>query len=300
MRYYALGSMQLAIADFSGVCKSSVCRIVPRVTFAICRHAQTYIFMPTSEEERVAAAAAFYHKFARFPRTIGAIDCTHIRIRCPGGENAEMYLNRKHWYSYNVQVVVSASEKILDVVVRWPGRTHDSRIFNESYLKERFEAGEFHGFWLVGYGGCAEKPYMMTPFRYPGDDYAKYLYNESQIRTRNVVERTFGILKRRFPVLSTGMALKLETVRHIVIACCVLHSIAVDNREPEVVLDFSLAEAVQESLNFPENENDDASALRRRQDEPAMRDILVEKTFRPLVAPQYRHIVNRRQQEEQQ
>ena len=31
------------------------------------------------------------------------------------------------------------------------------------------------------------------------------LFNESQIRTRNVVERSYGVWKRRFPVLANGL-----------------------------------------------------------------------------------------------
>ncbi|KOB64844.1 Uncharacterized protein OBRU01_23593 [Operophtera brumata] len=34
---------------------------------------------------------------------------------------------------------------IRDIVARWRGSTHESRIFNESTLKERFEAREFKG-----------------------------------------------------------------------------------------------------------------------------------------------------------
>ena len=36
---------------------------------------------------------------------MGAIDCTHIKIPCPGGENAELFRNRKGYFSINVQAV---------------------------------------------------------------------------------------------------------------------------------------------------------------------------------------------------
>lgn len=58
------------------------------------------------------------------------------------------------------------------------------------------------------------------------------LYNESQIRTRNVIERTFGVIKRRFPVLSLGMRVKLGTAKLIIVACAILHNIAVDDKDP--------------------------------------------------------------------
>lgn len=41
--------------------------------------------MPETENERGAAATLFY-RFAQFPRTIGAIDCTHVKVQSPGGQ----------------------------------------------------------------------------------------------------------------------------------------------------------------------------------------------------------------------
>jgi len=47
---------------------------------------------------------------------------------------------------------------------------------------------------------------------------AENLYNESQIRTRNVVERFFGVWKRRFPVMALGLRVKLMRVFPIITA----------------------------------------------------------------------------------
>ncbi|XP_049445652.1 uncharacterized protein LOC125896823 [Epinephelus fuscoguttatus] len=54
-------------------------------------------------------------------------------------------------------------------------------------------------------------------------------YNKAHIRTRNIVERTFGILNSRFRCLDrTGGALlyRPEKVAQIVVTCCMLHNIA--------------------------------------------------------------------------
>jgi hypothetical protein len=57
-------------------------------------------------------------------------------------------------------------------------------------------------------------------------------YNRCHIKTRNTVERTIGILKNRFSCLANKLHYKPEFVGNIVVACCVLHNIAVLNKEP--------------------------------------------------------------------
>lgn len=51
-------------------------------------------------------------------------------------------------------------------------------------------------------------------------------YNIIHKRTRIIVERTFGIWKRRFPCLSKGLTTKLSTSTTIVVACAVLHNLS--------------------------------------------------------------------------
>lgn len=55
---------------------------------------------------------------------------------------------------------------------------------------------------------------------------AEQLYNESQIRTRGIIERTFGVWKRRFPVLAYGCRLRLSTTLIVIVATSILHNIA--------------------------------------------------------------------------
>lgn len=45
-----------------------------------------------------------FFKIAKFPKVLGAIDCTHVRIVSPGGDDVEIYRNRKGYFSLNIQV----------------------------------------------------------------------------------------------------------------------------------------------------------------------------------------------------
>lgn len=99
-------------------------------------------------------------------------------------------------------------------------------------------------FKFLADSGYPLKNYLLTPLadpRTPG----QLLYNEAQIRTRNTVERLFGIWKRRFPVLAYGQRLKLKTSLSIKVATAVLHNIARNMNEEEPPDDQN-----EEQLNY--------------------------------------------------
>ena len=70
-----------------------------------------------------------------------------------GGEDAELYRNRKGYFSPNVQVISDATSRINDIVVRWSGSTNDSTIFANSSICARFETGEIKDGYILGDGG---------------------------------------------------------------------------------------------------------------------------------------------------
>ena len=99
-----------------------------------------FIFMPRNERE-IAEAKTKFHSIAHFPSVIGCIDGTHIKMQSAGGENAELYRNRKGYFSYNVQAICDKDLKIRSIDARWPGSTHDSTVFSASLVHMRFMQG---------------------------------------------------------------------------------------------------------------------------------------------------------------
>lgn len=83
LRFYATGSDQLSAADFSGFSKSTAHRIIHRVSAAIASLYKTHIVFPEKKKEILETQAGFY-KIASFPKVIGAIDCSHVKIKSPG------------------------------------------------------------------------------------------------------------------------------------------------------------------------------------------------------------------------
>lgn len=114
--------------------------------------------------------------------------------------------------------------EIFDIVSRWPGSSHDRRIFRSSRVHAKLENGKMNCI-LVGDSGYRATTYMFTPFLTTAGQ-AQIRYNYVQIRTRNVVKRLFGVWKRRFACLQVGLATKLTTTTNIITARAVLHNIA--------------------------------------------------------------------------
>ncbi|XP_018407216.1 PREDICTED: putative nuclease HARBI1, partial [Cyphomyrmex costatus] len=175
LRIYATGSFLITIGDFSGVSTTSAHYIVHRVSQAIARLQPRYIHFPTTQQEIRKEQLQFYN-IARFPRVIGCIDCTHVRVQSFGGENAELFRNRKGYFSLNTQVVCNSNLEITNIVARWHGSVHDSTIFNNSRLRANFENGAYDNGLLLGDSAYPIKKYLVTPLLTP-QSAAERLYN---------------------------------------------------------------------------------------------------------------------------
>ena len=164
-----------------------------------------------------------FYQIQRFPGCIGAIDGTHIPIINPGGENPEIYRNRKGFFSLNCQVIAGPSKEILSV--QWLGSVHASRVFSNSAIKEVLEARQH--VHVIGDSGYPCKQYLMTPFSNPKNE-SEIRYNYSLRSTRMAVECCFGILKKSFPCLNIPLTkrTKLQNSIAIIISCFVLRNIA--------------------------------------------------------------------------
>nr|CAI5865688.1 unnamed protein product [Callosobruchus analis] len=120
--------------------------------------------------------------------------------------------------------------RIRDIVARWSGSTHDKTIFNNTHLKQQFEAGHARNKLLVGDAGYHLLPYLLTRLQNVNST-AENMYNESLIRTRNVVERQYGVLKRRLRVSKIGMRLNTDAVLAVIITTAVLYNLAIQENE---------------------------------------------------------------------
>jgi hypothetical protein len=158
-----------------------------------------------------------------------------------------------------VQTISGRDLEILDIVARYPGSSHDSFIFNNSKLCERFENNEFGNGILLGDGGYALKPYLMIPLRKPSNE-TEMKYNKAHISTRNTVERQYGVWKRRFPCLSLGLRLKVETTAIVIVACAVLHNFCIQRKESLPYVDYELETLISQSNSVIERDTEEINS----------------------------------------
>ncbi|KAG6468783.1 hypothetical protein ZIOFF_073476 [Zingiber officinale] len=87
---------------------------------------------------------------------------------------------------------------------------------------------------------------FLTPYRstqYHLKEYSQHppenpkeLFNLRHSSLHNAIERAFGVLKNRFPILAEMSRYDVETVSEIVLACCILHNFLVDFDPDEEII----------------------------------------------------------------
>lgn len=109
-----------------------------------------------------------------------------------------------------------------NIVARWSGSTHDSRIFQNSSMCAQFEAGQHSGI-LLGDSGYAQTHYLFTPYLHPTSP-EQQRYNRAHIHTRGLVERMFGIWKNRFQCLRYTLRFQPRRCCTVIVEPAVLHN----------------------------------------------------------------------------
>ncbi|KAL2088028.1 hypothetical protein ACEWY4_016856 [Coilia grayii] len=211
-----------------------------------------------SEQEMVNVGAGFARLAgsAAFSRVAGSIDGCHVRVK-PPARDADCYLNRKLFYSVQLQAVVDHTAKFIDVCVGYTGSVHDSRVLKNSplYLERKYPPP---GYFLIGDGGypCLSYPItLMTPYRQPLRNQLQAAYNSRLTKARVVVERAFGILKTRWrAIFLKALEVDIRYVPEVILCCTILHNICLSQGDVLDVLDDEDGIAGAAGEEHPERE----------------------------------------------
>ncbi|XP_055706988.1 putative nuclease HARBI1 [Phlebotomus papatasi] len=152
------------------------------------------------------------------PNVIGCVDCTHISIIRPLMHDTErpprLYINRKKFYSLNVEATVDSDLIFTSVNPKFPGATHDSGIWMKSpvrnHMKKEFLRNREQHI-VLGDKGYPLEPFIFTPYPTPETDNQER-FNRLHEQARNTIERSFGVLKAVFRCLLKHRVLHYKPV----------------------------------------------------------------------------------------
>lgn len=232
-----------------------------RVAEAIESLYKDYLGWPQDPAKRFASMRRFYD-VAQFPSVCGAVDGTHINV-IPSKTAEPCFVNRHRQHSLNVCAVAGGNYAFYYVNARHPGRSHDSRVLQETGLWAKFERGfrPFKGAVILGDSAYPLRDWLMTPFRTtvvmtP----AMQSYQRSHSRTRGIVEKAFGVLKMRFRALHTGLRVAdIDQAAHIIMAACVIHNICIEQGD-------DLSEYLEEYELLPGSEQSEMDIVNPREE----------------------------------
>lgn len=257
LRFLSDPGFQIGVGKDEGVHRTTVSKTVKFVLTKIIQKSHIWLRFPLNNMNE--AQQEWSAKY-QFPCAFGAIDCTHIRITKPS-EHGDEYYNRKGYFSINVQATCNAKEEFTSIDAQWPGSVHDSRILKNSAIYVQMNNMRHNNMVLLGDSGYGINRWLMKPYRNP-ETPEEIAFNTLFTKERVIIERCFGQLKRRFPILQYMVRVKLDRVASVIISCAVLHNISkylndplpVDEEEEDVMNDE------EEEYNL---ENDDENVRRR-------------------------------------
>ncbi|XP_042426229.1 uncharacterized protein LOC122014111 [Zingiber officinale] len=178
------------------------------------------------------------HKRLRevFKGAIGALDGTLVHAIVPINEQVRYRGRGKGKCYQNVLAICNFDMLFTFIWAGWEGVAHDSKVLTEIMRNPRSNF-PFPGpdeYYLCDATYCHIRGFMSPHrnVRYWLGDFQRggrartkeELFNHAHAKLRNVIERTFGVLKARFPILDKMAPYHFRTQRDIVIACAAIHN----------------------------------------------------------------------------
>jgi hypothetical protein len=194
---------------------------------------------PTAGDALSARIANDSKYFPFFEHCIGALDGTHISAVVSPDMHG-VFRNRKQVISQNVLGVVNFELMFQYALVGWEGTAHDGRVFDDAMSNKGLPIIE--GKYYLGDAGYALSRYCLTPYRgvrYHLKEWARgnerpmnkeELFNLRHASLRNAIERSFGVLKKRFPLLINMHSYDFPFQCDLVLCAIMIHNFIRSNQ----------------------------------------------------------------------
>ncbi|XP_049913330.1 uncharacterized protein LOC126398151 [Epinephelus moara] len=226
--WLASGASYRVVSRVFGMPRSTVHRIIHRVTEEVVAIRHKVIYLPKTADDLVAVTRGFagLARHRAFRKAAGAIDGCHVRIKPPSGPDGQCYKNRKLFASIIMQAVCDHQGCFIDMYVGWPGSVHDSRVLRHSPLYGRAIYPP-PGYFILADGGypCLQNPLpIITPYKRPVHGVGAQRFNAHHSRAHSIIERAFGMMKTKFRALFLqALEVHHTFVPQVITACAVLH-----------------------------------------------------------------------------
>ncbi|KAL8548438.1 hypothetical protein ACS0TY_007660 [Phlomoides rotata] len=162
---------------------------------------------------------------------LGALDGTYIDVHVPTIDKGR-YRNRKGQVSVNVLGVCDINMSFIYVLTGLEGSAADSRVLRDAINRTnglKVPKGKYslcdNGYpncegFLTPYKGVR---YHLSEWNHRRPHNFQEYFNMKHTRARNVIERTFGLLKMRWGILRSPFWYPIRYCNQIIMACCIIH-----------------------------------------------------------------------------
>ncbi len=233
--FVAGGARYRTIGELFGCGSALISRSIHRVLQSLCSLYKRSVDLPGGEVPAAIRSNPKFYPF--FEGCVGAIDGSLIPISVQGVTRDELapWRSRKGTMSQNVLAAVDFNMNFRYILSGWEGSAHDGQVLTAA-REQGFKAPP-GCYYLADAGYSANSDLLLTPYqktRYhlreqgiarekPANE--QELFNLRHAQLRNVVERVFGVFKRRFAILEAPRrGLTLRTQAKLIYALAYLHN----------------------------------------------------------------------------
>ncbi|XP_071718684.1 uncharacterized protein [Rutidosis leptorrhynchoides] len=180
-----------------------------------------------------------------FKNCIGCIHGTHIRA-CITESQQLPYIGKKGVPTFNVMATCDFDICFTYVSVGWEGSAHDTRVFMHSIQNNsmNFPQPPEGKYYLVDKGYPDRKGYLVpypktryhqSQFQKESPNNMQEAFNRSHSSLRSYIERSFGILKKRFRILREMPRFSVQTQIDVITATFALHNYIRTNSQENIL-----------------------------------------------------------------
>ncbi|KAH6771362.1 hypothetical protein C2S52_016165 [Perilla frutescens var. hirtella] len=169
-----------------------------------------------------------------FKGCLGALDGTCIPVRVLQSDKAR-YRNQKGNVTVNMLVVCDQNMNYVYVLTGWEGSAVDSRVLRHAITRPNGLKVPTGNYYLCD-GGYTNANGFLAPYRgvryhlqewdgaSSGPINPQEYFNLKHAKARNVIERSFGLLKGIWAILRSTSFYPIKVQNRIIMACCLLHN----------------------------------------------------------------------------